>query len=173
MLGEAPVAPHPTDDRITALLDLGVQRVVATLLRDKLARWRSVGAQQAAAIVVQRGTNAVLAAVGSDNYGDTRGGAIDFTRAIRSPGSTLKPFLYAAALQRGLLHPADMLDDGPGRSGGIRNADSGQCRRARRWPIRATCRQWTCCAGWASARGSTCFIRWGCTRWTSRRTAWA
>jgi penicillin-binding protein 1C len=124
MLAEAPVAPHPTDDRITALLDLGVQRVVATLLRDKLARWRSVGAQQAAAIVVQRGTNAVLAAVGSDNYGDTRGGAIDFTRAIRSPGSTLKPFLYAAALQRGLLHPADMLDDGPGRSGGIRNADS-------------------------------------------------
>jgi penicillin-binding protein 1C len=124
MLAEAPAPAHPSDDRVVASLDLGVQRMVATLLRGKLAPWRSTGAQQAAAIVVQRGSNALLAAVGSDSYGDTRGGAIDFTRAIRSPGSTLKPFLYAAALQRGLLRPADMLDDGPGRSAGIRNADS-------------------------------------------------
>ena len=36
-----------------------------------------------------------------------------FHPCVRSPGSTLKPFLDAAALQRGLLHPADMLDDGP------------------------------------------------------------
>jgi penicillin-binding protein 1C len=124
MLAEAPTPAYPSDDRITASLDLDVQRMVATLLRGRLAPWRNAGAQQAAAIVVQRGTNAVLAAVGSESYGDQRGGAIDFTRAIRSPGSTLKPFLYAAALERGLLHPADLLEDGPGRSGGIRNADS-------------------------------------------------
>jgi penicillin-binding protein 1C len=113
-----------SEERITASLDLDVQRVVASSLRRRLASWRDAGAQQAAAIVVQRGTNAVLAAVGSDRYGDGNGGAIDFTRAIRSPGSTLKPFLYAAALQRGLLHPAELLDDGPGLSAGIRNADS-------------------------------------------------
>ncbi len=124
MLAEAPAPPDPSDDRVAASLDLGVQRMAAALLRGKLAPWRGAGAQQAAVIVVRRGANAVLAAVGSDSYGDTRGGAIDFTRAIRSPGSTLKPFLYAAALQRGLLHPADLLDDGPGRSSGIRNADS-------------------------------------------------
>jgi penicillin-binding protein 1C len=124
MLAEAPTPAYPSDDRITASLDLDVQRMVATLLRGRLAPWRNADAQQAAAIVVQRGTNAVLAAVGSESYGDQRGGAIDFTRAIRSPGSTLKPFLYAAALERGLLHPADLLEDGPGRSGGIRNADS-------------------------------------------------
>jgi len=118
-----PPIPGP-DDRIVASLDLDLQRSVATLLRDRLATWRAAGAQQAAAIVLERDTNAVLAAVGSDNYRDPRGGSIDFTRAVRSPGSTLKPFLYAAALQRGLLHPTDMLEDGPGRSAGIGNADS-------------------------------------------------
>jgi penicillin-binding protein 1C len=120
--GHSPERPS-FEDRVTASLDLDMQRMVAASLRRRLASWRDAGAQQAAAIVLERGTNAVLAAVGSNRYADGNGGAIDFTRAIRSPGSTLKPFLYAAALQRGLLHPAEMLDDAPGRSAGIRNAD--------------------------------------------------
>jgi penicillin-binding protein 1C len=124
MLAVAPTTPHPEDDRVIASLDLGVQRMVAALLRDRLASWHKAGGQQAAIMVVQRDDDAVLAAVGSDSYRDPRGGAIDFTRAIRSPGSTLKPFLYAAALQHGLLHPDDMLDDGPGRMGAIHDADA-------------------------------------------------
>ena len=123
MLADA--APtSPSDDRVVAALDLGVQRMVSDLARDKLAGWRSAGAQQVAVMVVRRDDNAVLAAVGSDGYADPRGGAIDFSHAVRSPGSTLKPFLYAAALQHGLLQPAEMLDDGPGQVGAIRNADS-------------------------------------------------
>jgi penicillin-binding protein 1C len=116
-------AADPSDDRVTATLDLGLQRAVTAQLRAHLTLWRDNGAQQAAVMVIERGTNAVLAAVGSEQYGDRRGGAIDFTRAIRSPGSTLKPFLYAAALQRGLLHPAELLDDTAAHAGTIHNAD--------------------------------------------------
>lgn len=124
MLAARPAPPDPADDRVIASLDLDVQHMVTTQVHDRMADWRRAGAQQAAVIVVQRDDDAVLAAVGSAGYGDPRGGGIDFTRSARSPGSTLKPFLYAAALQRGLLHPADMLDDGPGRVGAIHNADA-------------------------------------------------
>ena len=123
MLAAQP-APPSSDDRVFASLDLAVQRMVARMMHAKLAEWREAGAQQAAVMVVRRGDDAVLASVGSDGYAEPRDGAIDFTRAIRSPGSTLKPFLYAAALQQGLLHPADMLDDGPGQVGAIHNADA-------------------------------------------------
>ena len=124
MLAAAPAPPDPADDRVIASLDLGVQHMVTARMRDALVDWRKAGAQQAAVIVVRRDDDAVLAAAGSAGYGDPRGGAIDFSRAARSPGSTLKPFLYAAALQHGLLRPADMLDDGPGQVGAIHNADA-------------------------------------------------
>ena len=53
------------------------------------------------------------------------GGAIDFSRAPRSPGSTLKPFLYALALDRGVLAPDEIMLDRPEGAAGISNADGG------------------------------------------------
>ena len=122
-LSEAGPVPA-ADPRRWAALDLALQRRAALLLAEHLARWRPAGAQQAALMVVERGSAAVRAAVGSDLYGALPGGAIDYTATPRSPGSTLKPFLYAAALQGGLLRPTDLLNDGPGVAGAIRNADS-------------------------------------------------
>ncbi|KAB2950419.1 MAG: glycosyl transferase, partial [Thermoanaerobaculia bacterium] len=82
------------------------------------------GAGNAAAIVVERAGWRVVAAVGSTGYfDDASAGAIDYLRLPRSSGSTLKPFLFAAALERGALSPASVLDDlGPG-PGGIVNSD--------------------------------------------------
>jgi penicillin-binding protein 1C len=65
----------------------------------------------------------VLAMVGSAGYGTAPAGAIDFTRASRSPGSTLKPFIFALALQQGRLTPADVMDDLPEGAAGISHAD--------------------------------------------------
>jgi penicillin-binding protein 1C len=115
-------APDPADPRLRSTLDLRVQAEVRTLLRAHLAQWRGAGAQQAAAMVVRREGREVLASVGSAGDGGP-GDGIDFTRAPRSPGSTLKPFLYARALDRGVLRPDEVMQDRPDGAAGIGNAD--------------------------------------------------
>ncbi|RXM19163.1 glycosyl transferase, partial [Citrobacter sp. AAK_AS5] len=47
----------------------------------------------------------------------------DFARVMRSPGSTLKPFIFALALERGVIRPTDVLADLPEGASGIGNAD--------------------------------------------------
>ncbi len=74
-------------------------------------------------MVVSRHDRQVLAAIGSAGFDSLPAGRMDFTAADRSPGSTLKPFIYALALQRGVLSPAQALQDLPDISAGIGNAD--------------------------------------------------
>jgi penicillin-binding protein 1C len=115
--------PVPTDPRIRATIDLDVQRKVMALARRYIAVWNASGAEQAAVIVVERGSGEVLADVGSIDYYDSPAGAIDFSRTQRSPGSTLKPFIYAFAIDRGLLRPTDVMADLPDGAAGITNVD--------------------------------------------------
>ena len=115
----------PADPRLRTRLDLGLQEELAAIARRHLAERRGDGAQQVAVMAVRRGTREVVAAIGSGGYGEGRGGAIDFTRSIRSPGSALKPFVYALALQRGQLDPAQVMADLPEGSSGIGNSDGG------------------------------------------------
>ena len=116
-------AGDPADPRIRTTLDLDVQRATAGLARQQIRAWGAAGAQQVAVLVLRRQSREVLALVGSAGYGMAPGGAIDFTRASRSPGSTLKPFIFALALQQGRLTPADVMDDLPEGAAGISNAD--------------------------------------------------
>lgn len=110
--GEGPI--------VRTTLDLGMQDWVRRRADAHLARWRADGAQQAAVMVLRRRDRAVLADVG----GQTSGlGGIDFSREFRSPGSTLKPFLYAIGLDRGLITPQQIATDTPERATGISNAD--------------------------------------------------
>jgi hypothetical protein len=79
---------------------------------------QQVGLENAAAMLVDSRSMEVLAQVGSaDFFSETISGQIDGTRSRRSPGSTLKPFIYALAMDQGLIHPLTMLTDAPRRFG--------------------------------------------------------
>jgi penicillin-binding protein 1C len=71
-----------------------------------------------AIIAVDNESGDVLAHVGSPDYFDERrAGQVDMTRAVRSPGSTLKPFIYGLAFEDGFVHPESLIDDRPIRFG--------------------------------------------------------
>ena len=115
------IAEHPV---VTTTLDLDLQREVAWKVFERLGEWQERGAGNAAVVVLDRASHEVLAWVGSGGYFDhRRAGAIDYGRVPRSPGSTLKPFFYAQALERGVITPATVLDDLERGAGGIANAD--------------------------------------------------
>jgi penicillin-binding protein 1C len=91
------------------------------LTRHYVRRLAPLGITQAAVLVVNNRTRAVEAYVGSADFADrVHEGQVDGIRAVRSPGSTLKPFLYALALDRGLVTPKRVLPDVPTSFGGFR-----------------------------------------------------
>jgi penicillin-binding protein 1C len=113
---------HPV---VKTTLDLDLQEEIAWKTFKALESWRSEGAGNGAVIVLDRSTNEVLAWVGSGDYFDeVHSGAIDYTAVPRSPGSAMKPFIYALALERGIITPATILDDLQRGAGGITNADN-------------------------------------------------
>ena len=120
-----PAAVRRTWPLVTSTLDLDLQRVVEELAARTVRDASDRGAGNAAVLVVDRQSWQVIAAVSSTGYFDAdRAGAIDYLRLERSPGSALKPFLFAQALERGTITPATILDDlEPGPSG-ILNSDS-------------------------------------------------
>jgi len=106
-----------TDSVIRTTLDAGLQARLEQLLSDRLNGLPE--AVSLAALVVDNRTLAVRGYAGSADFTDARRGAhVDMVRAPRSPGSTLKPFLYAMALDEGLIHSESLLIDAPQNFGG-------------------------------------------------------
>jgi penicillin-binding protein 1C len=98
--------------RVTTTLDAPTQAIAATALRRQLLGLGVDRARDGAVIVVDNATGDVLAYVGGVG-GQSTAGQVDGADAYRQAGSTLKPFLYAQALERGYLTPASILDDNP------------------------------------------------------------
>jgi penicillin-binding protein 1C len=105
---QAPTAPD--SQRLRTTLDLSLQRRAQAIVQSHRARLLKTGASQAAAVIVANASREVLALVGSCAYGPRDQGFNNGATAWRSPGSTLKPFLYALALDQGFT-PASVLED--------------------------------------------------------------
>ncbi len=104
---------------IRTTLDAPLQR----RMEDLLMGWRARLPERtsAAILVVEAENMAVRAYVGSVDIGDAkRFGHVDMVTALRSPGSTLKPFLYGMAMDAGLIHSESLMQDVPRRYGDYR-----------------------------------------------------
>jgi penicillin-binding protein 1C len=119
------LAPHSADQAIAVMknvpiirlsLDAGIQRALEGLARDRAA---ALGANISIGLIaVDNDSGDVIAHVGSPDYfDDRRAGQVDMTRAVRSPGSTLKPFIYGLAFEDGFVHPESLIEDRPIRFG--------------------------------------------------------
>ena len=120
------LAPHMSDRALAEdpgalvhhlTLDKGLQTALETLAADVVA---GQGERlQVAIVVADHLRGEVLASVGSAAFqADARAGFVDMTRAVRSPGSTLKPLIYGLAFDEGLAHPETMIEDRPTDFGG-------------------------------------------------------
>lgn len=109
-LSESEIAEHPAKRVHRLTLDRDIQASIEKLAAEQT---KLMGPKLSAAVlVVDHATGEVLAHVGSAGYLDSgRQGAIDMTGAIRSPGSTLKPFIYGLAFEQGLAHPEMLIED--------------------------------------------------------------
>lgn len=96
----------------TTTLDMQLQDALYKTLRTQITRRQSIGIKNAAAVLINYKTMETLAYIGSADYFNRDiFGENDGVRARRSPGSTLKPLIYASAVDKGLIHGMTLLKD--------------------------------------------------------------
>ncbi|WP_288426299.1 penicillin-binding protein 1C [uncultured Agrobacterium sp.] len=118
-LAEAARAKFPRQHIIGSMLRRGIQSGLETLAREAATK---IGEKVSVAIVMADSrTGDILADVGSSDFLDTsRRGWVEMSRAIRSPGSTLKPFIYGLAIENGLVAQETIIEDRPADFSGYR-----------------------------------------------------
>ena len=102
----------PQKQIIPSSIDFNLQQGI----ENQIANWilSQPEKSSAAVLVVENATSQVRAYIGSANFNDhARFGHVDMVTAIRSPGSTLKPFIYGLAIDKGLIHSHSLLSDSP------------------------------------------------------------
>ncbi len=105
---------------IRTTLDIDLQRSVVQRLASYIERRRDEGITNGAVAILNYETMELEALIGSvDFWNDKIEGQVNGAKAKRSPGSTLKPFVYALAMDQEIIHPMSMLKDAPKRYGGF------------------------------------------------------
>lgn len=104
----------PISHQIRTTLDLPLQRLAERVVANYVRERSNIGIHNAAVLLVDYREHAVRAMVGSaDFYSKPISGQVNGTLAKRSPGSALKPFIYALAIDQGIIHPLTVLKDAP------------------------------------------------------------
>jgi penicillin-binding protein 1C len=110
------VAASPESSLHRTSIDGNLQRALEALARQQRARLDPRA--NLAVLVVDNRTYRVIVYIGSADFFDSRrSGQIDMVRAVRSPGSTLKPFIYGLGFEDLIIHPETLIDDVPTRFG--------------------------------------------------------
>ncbi len=105
---------YPQKTEFHTTLDLNIQIRAENIMQQYVSGLHERGIHNAAVVVLDTQTRELRALVGSANYFDTENeGANNGAIALRSPGSTLKPFLYGLAMEAGLIAEKTMLEDIP------------------------------------------------------------
>jgi len=110
------IANLPADRELRLTINADLQKSLEDLARERIRTLAAaLGPDISLAILaVDNATGRVLAHVGSAGYFDVRrAGQVDMTQALRSPGSTLKPFIYGLGFEDGFIHPETLIEDRP------------------------------------------------------------
>jgi 1A family penicillin-binding protein len=100
--------------RVYTTLDMRVQRAAEEAVKDHLAKLKDQNATDAAVVSINPNSGEIVAMVGSADYWNSAiSGQINMATALRQPGSTVKPFTYAAAFSRGTMSPGSIVMDEP------------------------------------------------------------
>lgn len=118
-IAEAALRKQPKQQVFKTTLKRNIQRALEDVARDAASR---LGPKVSVAMVMADArTGAIVAEIGSANYFDaSRFGWIDQTRILRSPGSTLKPFIYGLAFEDGMIAQQTIIEDRPADFSGYR-----------------------------------------------------
>jgi penicillin-binding protein 1C len=110
---------HPDQEIIHTVLNKSTFQKTERITYNYIQRLKKYNIHNAAIIVLNNETKSVEAYLGSADFKDhTHGGQVDGVMAVRSPGSTLKPLVYAAGFDEGLITPKSIMTDVPTNFGG-------------------------------------------------------
>jgi len=118
---------HPDRHDLHSTLDIGIQACALQVLRQQLDKLRAYGVRGGAVVVLEVATGAVRAMVGSPDFAAGPAGQVNCATARRSPGSALKPFIFALALDHGLCTPGTVVPDVPGQFAGYEPRNFERC----------------------------------------------
>ena len=114
LLQQSEIVSRSQDQQIRTSINLNLQTLIERQTRQYLQEVSNKGIKNAAALLIDPNTMEVKAWLGSADYFNVAiEGQVNGVVAKRSPGSTLKPFIYALAMDQGILHPASILKDAP------------------------------------------------------------